>query len=139
MGHRVSVNGTLPLGEVRAAAAAALAPPAGSDLSVHVDYPDAVEPPALVLIWAEPWLEPEPRTIGYCQWTAHLLVRCVASRVEPGPAIDKLEELVAYTIGRMQADAHTWPAGLTQTPRLERNADIPLLTARVAYDVPVTI
>jgi hypothetical protein len=135
----VSANGNLPLGEVRATVAAVLAPPAGSDLNVHPDYPDAIEPPALLLIWDEPWITPEPRTIGYCQWTARLIIWCLAGRVEPSSGIDKLEELVSYTIGRMQADPHTWPAATLAAPRVWRIADIPLLGARITYEVPVAI
>jgi hypothetical protein len=120
-------------------AAAALAPALPTDPDVHADYPDAVEPPTLILIWDEPWLEPAPRTMGTCLWVAHLLVWCLAGRVEPGPGIDKLEELVTYTVDRLQADAHPWPAAETRAPRVWRIADVPLLGARIAYDVPVLI
>jgi hypothetical protein len=133
----VTAGGTLLLGSVRAQAALALAPSLDSDPPVHADLVDAIDPPALMLIWADPWLE--PHTFGTGLWFANLEVLCIASRVEPGPGVEKLEELVGYTVGRLQDDDYPWPAANVQAPRVFTINNLPLLGARVAYRVPVTI
>ena len=78
--------------------------PRRPDPDVLVDYVDAVHPPALILLWDDPWLEPRPGTHVRPRllWNARLLVWCIAGRVEPGPGVAKLEELVGYAIGRLR-------------------------------------
>jgi hypothetical protein len=132
-----SSNGTLKLADVRARAAAALEPAADGDPDVHMDVVDAVQPPALMLFWDDPWLE--PKTISTCLWDASMVVLCIASRVEPGPGVAKLEELVAYTVARLIADTYTWPAATLQAPRVFTIGNVPLLGARIIYRVPVTL
>lgn len=127
--------GVLPLDQVRAVAAAALAPEVDGDPEVIVSVVDAVHPPALMLLWDDPWLT--PRTIGGCLWDARLAVRCVGSRVEPGPGVETLEQLVAYTITRLQADTYTWPEITVTSPRVFTIGNIPLLFADVQLQVPV--
>jgi hypothetical protein len=133
----VSSNGALTLGEVRARAAGVLAPAVSTDPEVLVDVVDAVHPPALMLIWDDPWLE--PTTVGRGYWNGRLLILCIASRVEPGPGIAKLEELVAYTIDRLRADSYPWPPATLQAPRVFTINNVRLLGARVIYLVPVTV
>ena len=130
------------MSEVRARAAAALAPTGPDDPDVHVDIVDAVEPPALLLFWADPWLN--GKVIGGMNggsglWDAWLEVLCVASRVEPGPGMSKLEELVGYAIGRFQDDDYTWPAETFYAPRRFDIGGITYLGARMVFRVPVTI
>jgi hypothetical protein len=126
------------LSEVRARAATALAPASDTDPVVHVDYPESVDPPALVVVWDDPWLDPQALARG-CLWFSRVAVLCVAGRHDPGPGIDRLEQLVPYVIGRMQADSYTWPVQSTSAPRLLTFANIPLLAARVIYRIPVTL
>jgi hypothetical protein len=139
----VSTNGALPLGEVRARAAAALAPAAQDDPEVLVDVVDSLTPPALMLMWQDPWLEPQSfQGIGAGSrgwWTASLAVRCVAGRVEPGPGVETLEQLVAYTLGRLMADDYTWPAATLTAPRVWPIGEVRYLFADVQYQVPVTV
>ena len=125
----------LALTEVRARVATALAPPSPNEPTVLVDVVDAVEPPALMLVWADPWLTFDTS----CMWLGALDVLCVASRVEPGAGIEKLEELVSYTVTHLQADDYPWPTATFQAPRVFNIGGIPLLGARVGYRVPVTI
>ena len=124
----------LHLNEVRARAAAALAPASEDDPDVLFDYPDAAQPPSLILIWDDPWLTPE--TFGPCLFKARFAVLCVVGRVNP--AIEQLEGLVGYTIARLQADGYSWPQAQTQAPRNFEIGGIPLLGARVVYQVDVT-
>lgn len=138
----VAVAGAMTVADVRPRAAAALEPDAGDELTVHTDYPEAVVPPALILLWDEPWLEPgvpQGRTFGPCLWRAHLIVWCVAGRLEPGPGVDVLERLVAFTLERLQADPYPWPPASVQAPRVWTIANVPLLGARVALEVPVSL
>ena len=133
----MSSNGTLLLGEVRARAATALAPLTDDDPTVLVNLVDAVQPPALMLEWDDPWLEAE--TFGRALWFGNLVVLCLAARVQPGPGVEKLEQLAAYTIGRLQADTYPWPVASLQAPRVFTIGNVPLLGARVGYRVPVTV
>jgi hypothetical protein len=134
---------TLALGEIRPAAAAALAPAGPDDPPVHVDVVDSVTPPALMLLWEDPWLAPGSSAgavMGPCVWTARLLVLCVAGRLEPGPGITTLEQLVAYVVGRLRDDpTYTWPPATALAPRIFDIGGIPYLGARVTYTIPASI
>ena len=133
----------LPLSGVRAAAAAALASQQDGDPFVHVSFVDALDPPALLLMWDTPWIEPRSfssgQTMGRGYWEARLIVLCVAGRLEPGPGVDKLEDLVAYVIGRMQADPGQWPLPTSTPPRPWRIGNVDYLGATLNYSVPVSI
>jgi hypothetical protein len=124
----------IALNEVRARAASALAPSSDDDADVLFDYPDSVTPPALVLTWDEPWLEPE--TMGPCLFTARFAVLCCVARIEP--AIGPLEELIGFVIGRMAADDYPWPVASAQAPRWLEFGGVKLLGARVVYRLMVT-
>lgn len=125
----------LRLDAVRGQAAAALAPAAPGDPEVIVNVVDAVHPPALMLLWDDPWLTPKTA----CLYDARLEVLCIAGRVEPGPGVEQLEALVSYAIERLQADAYSWPAATLTAPRVFRIGGVPYLGARVIYRVPVTL
>ena len=128
--------------DVRAAMAAALAPESDTDPDVITSYVDAVQPPALMLVWGDPWLTPGPlgvRTMGPCVWTARAQILAIAWRVEVGPGIDKLEELVAYAVARMDADSYPWPVASVQAPREFPVAGVRLLGCYLNYDVQVTV
>ena len=127
---------TLALTDVRARAAVALAPSTPTDPAVLVNVVDSLEPPALMLVWGDPWLT--PKSFGPCYFDAQLDVLCVAARLEPGPGVETLETLVDYVIGRLAADDYSWPASTSQAPRIFRIGDVPYLAARVTYRVPVT-
>lgn len=138
MGDRVSVNGGLLLSDVRARVATVLAPAADSDPQVLIDYPDTVSPPALVVVWDDPWLE-QPRTMGPELTLANLVVLCVGSRVEAGAGIEQIEAMVPYVIGRFRGDSYPWPLALTQAPRVWVISGVNYLGARVGYRVPVNL
>src|SRR5262252_9467377 len=109
VGDRVSTiqTGLLMLTEVRARAAAALAPIDDTDPPLLPEWVDAFHPPVLMLDWNTPWLEPGVgfrRGMGPCVWQAGLAVLCAASRVEPGAGMEQLEQLVTHTVRRLQAD-----------------------------------
>jgi len=132
-------NGALTLADVRAACAAALAPVAESDPAVLPDLVDAVEPPALMLEWNDPWIAVRSIAGGLGLYDAQLNVLCLAGRVEPGPGVAMLEQLVAYTFARLQADPHPWPLTMSQAPRVFDIGGIPLLGARLGFRVPIQI
>ena len=132
----------LRLTEVRERAAAALAPSVPEDPEVLVDVVDSLTPPALLLLWADPWLD--KKTAGGMNggtglWDAWLEILCIAGRIEPGPGMTKLEELVAFTITRLQEDAYTWPPETFYSPRRFDIGGINYLGARIVLRVPVTI
>ena len=105
------VTTLLGMGELRTAAAQALAPATDTDPYVFEDLVDNCEPPALVLDQGDPWLTPgqqQVQTFGPCLYTARLRVYCLAGRTEPGPGIDAIEVLQAYVLERLRADPYTW-------------------------------
>jgi len=139
-----TATGLIALGDLRDAAAAVLAPATDTDPVVLVDRVDSLTPPALMLDWADPWLEPGTGpgtpTMGGCMWTAQLLVVCVGARLEPGPGVAICEQLVGYTIDRLEADpAYTWPIDTVAAPRQHDISGVTYLAAFVQYRVPTTI
>ena len=129
------------LSDIRDQAAAALEPQGPDDPDVLVDVVDSLYPPVLMLLWDDPWLAPGSGapSMGPCLWTARLQVLCVAGRLEPGPGIRTLEELVAYTVARLKADPYPWPLETVTAPRVFEIASIAYLGARVSYAVPITV
>jgi len=137
-----TAQGAVTLADVRDLAATALGPEAPDDPPVLVDVVDSLTPPALMLVWGDPWLAPaigNRPTMGPCLWSARLQVLCVAARIEPGPGIRVLEQLVAYTVDRMGADPYTWPLENVTAPRVFEIAALSYLGARVTYLVPITV
>lgn len=137
----VVVSGALRLSEVRARAAAALEPATDTDPEVHADLVDSCTPPALLLFWADPWLD--KKTVGMSNargiWDAWLEVLAVVGRADPSPSLDDLETLVAYVLDRFQADDYTWPSETFYAPRRFDIGGVTYLGARMIYRVPVTI
>jgi hypothetical protein len=142
MGDRVSTNGALPLGDVRARAATALAPMQEGDPDVHPAFVDGLDPPALLLMWDTPWVEPRSftsgQTMGRGYYQANLQVLMIAGRLEPGPGVETLEGLLAYVIGRLQSDNYRWPQPTSTPPRRWTVGQLDYLGATVNYQVPVT-
>src|SRR5262245_52209092 len=133
-----TITEALTITEIRSRAAAALAPVDVGDPDVLVDVVDAAEPPVLMLSYDDPWLE--PLSIGACLWDCRLEIIALASRVEPGPGIEMLEQLVAYTTAKLRDDeTATWPAASVQAPRVFTIGGVPLLGARIVYRVKVTL
>jgi hypothetical protein len=126
--------GALTLTDVRARAAAALAPATDGDPNVHTGYVDAAEPPALILNYEDPWIQPMTACLLECR----LEVICVGSRVEPEPGLEALEALVTYTLTRMGEDVHSWSLQTVQAPRVFTIGGVPLLGARIAYSIRIT-
>lgn len=137
----MAVSTLLGLTAIRDAAAAALAPQADDDPMVFVDAVDSLTPPALLLDWADPWLEPAQTlgVIGGCQWTARLQVICIAGRLEPGAGVDVLEQLVTLVVARLEADPYTWQLDAVSAPLQRDLAGISYLAANVVYDVPTSL
>ena len=50
-----------------------------------------------------------------------------------------LEQLVAYTIGRLEADSYPWPFAGCTAPRVFEIAGVRYLAARLTYAVPVSV
>lgn len=137
LGVSTLATGTLTLSEVRAQAAIALAPAEDGDPDVLSNVVDAPTPPALMLLWDDPWLE--PKGMSACIWTARMDVLCIAQRVEPGAGVEKLEELVTFVLGRMAADAFPWPVARVVQPGIHYPGGVPYLGARVRYELTVSL
>jgi hypothetical protein len=119
--------------DAREKLAAVLAPVADDDPDVLTSLVDAVEPPALMLGWGEPWLEPDTA----CLTKGRLVVTCVASRLMPGEGVAQLEALVDHTLGRLRADTAPWPLDSVSGPRVFTIAKTNYLAARVTVRVTI--
>lgn len=128
MGRRVNLL------DARAKLAAALAPLDDTDPMVLVDLVDALEPPALMIGWGEPWLEPQTP----CLRQGRLVVTCVAARLMPGAGVETLENLIDYTLTSLAADQGAWPLDTVSGPRVFNIANINYLAARITLRVPIT-
>jgi hypothetical protein len=117
--------------EARDKLAAVLAPVEDSDPYVQTSLVDSIEPPALLLGWGEPWLEP----MGLCQTTGRIIVTCVASRIMPGEGVAMLESLVDYTITRVATDQPNWTLETVTGPRIFLIAKTNYLACRMQYKV----
>lgn len=115
------------LSDARTKLAAVLAPVADTDPDVLVSLVDAIEPPALMIGWAEPWLEPDTS----CILRGRLAITAVAARLSPGEGVAKLEDLVAYVLNRLRADTAAWPLVEVDTPRVFLIAKTNYLAARI--------
>lgn len=120
--------------DARAKLAAALAPLDDTDPPVLVNLVDALEPPALMLGWGEPWLQPQTA----CWLTGRIVVTAVATRLEPGAGIAALEQLVAHTLERLRASGDAWPLESVSGPRVFTVANVNYLAARITLRVVVT-
>jgi hypothetical protein len=94
-----------------------------------------------MLEWADPWLTPRAigQRFGPGWWDAHANILCMAGRVEPGPGVEDLERLIAYTVGRLVEDARSWPVETSTAPRRFDIGGVSYLGARLNLSVPVTI
>ena len=129
------------LTELRRTALDALAPVDDNDPAILPEIVDSLTPPALMVLWDDPWLEQgvTRQTMSQCMWRARLRVLCIAWRYEPGPAYDKLDELVALVLDRMRSDAHTWTLDRVGAPGVFLVSNIPYLAANVSYWTETTI
>lgn len=133
--------GLLTIAGVRPAAAAVLAPSSDTDPYVHEDVVDAVTPPALMLAWDDPWLEPGPGrpTMGPCVYTARLRIVCVAARLDPGTGVDELERLVSFVLDRIRASTYDWSLDSVSAPEQRDQSGISSLVASVYYRVRTSV
>lgn len=113
--------------DARVKLAAALAPVAADDPDVLVSLVDSIEPPALMLGWGDPWLEPATP----CLNDGHLVITAVASRMVPGDGVARLEQLIAYVLGRLRVDAESWPLEFVSGPRVFTMAKTNYLAVRI--------
>jgi hypothetical protein len=115
------------LADARAKLGAALAPTADGDPDVLLSLVDSIEPPALMIGWGDPWLEPGTS----CFQNGRMVVTAVAGRLVPGEGVAKLEDLVSYVLARLRADGAAWPLDSVSGPRVFVMAKTSYLAARI--------
>jgi hypothetical protein len=120
--------------EAREKLAAVLVPILDDDPSVLVSLVDAITPPALMLGWADPWLD-QSDVVGGCRLTGHLVVTAVAARLAPGEGIAVLESLVDYVRTRLRQDPAPWQLESITGPRVFLIAKTNYLAARINVGV----
>jgi hypothetical protein len=131
----------LSLTGLRDAMAAVLAPASDEDPYVFADFVDSLTPPALVIEHGSPFLEPGigQRTMGQCDYTARLVVVCIAGRLEPGAGMDTLEQLESYVIDRVRGDLQPWVLEEVSQRGQYDLAGITYLAATVTYQITTTV
>lgn len=122
------------LADTRVKLAAVLGPVAAGDPDVLTSLVDSIEPPALMVGWGDPWMEPDTS----CMTVARLTVTAVAARLVPGEGVAKLEDLVAYVLGRLKSDPGAWPLDSVTGPRVFTMARTNYLAARITVRVRIT-
>ena len=125
---------TVTLLDARQKLAAVLARVEDTDPTILTSLVETITPPALMLGWGEPWLEPDTG----CLRTGRLVVTCVASRLMPGEGVAQLEELVDFTLDRLKADSGAWPLESVSGPRVFTIAKTNYLAARITVRVVVS-
>lgn len=131
----------VPLGELRDAAAA-LTPVTDTDPAVFADVVEATVPPALVIEWDDPWLEPGVGlpTMGPCLYQARLRVVMIVARLEPSAGADEIDRLAVHVLGRMRADTSVqWALEDVSRPQQVNQAGIDSIMATATYTVPTTV
>lgn len=119
--------------EVRPKLAALLAPVLDSDPNVLTGLVDAIEPPALVLGWAEPAFEFDT----VCFLTGHIVITCVAARLMPGEGQSTMEELWSYVTGRLRSDPSNWSIETGSGMRVFPIAKTTYLASRILVRVTI--
>lgn len=125
----------MALVDVRAKAAAALAPILEGDPAV-LDVVDAVDPPCIVVGWGEPWLQNmgQPPVL-----MARLQLTCIGGRMDPGPGVGAVEQVLTYALARLAADAWGWVPQTVSAPRAMVVAGVNYIAAEAAVGIPVAV
>lgn len=116
--------------DARTKLAAVLAPLLDDDPNVLASLADSITPPALMIGWADPWLD-QSEVVGGCRTTGHLAVTAVAGRLAPGEGIAVLEGLIAYVRERLRGDPVPWQLESITGPRVFVMAKTNYLAVRI--------
>jgi hypothetical protein len=129
-----ATTGVLTISDARLRAMAALAPATDTDPNVQSRV-DAVSPPALIVLWGDPWLEPASSggMRRACTFTARLSILAVAGQLDAGAGVETLEQLVTYTIARLSADSYSWPLPSVGWPYRQPIGNVMYLAAELRY------
>jgi len=133
-----ATRGVLGITDARERAMAALAPATDSAPNVQSRV-DAVSPPALIVLWGEPWLEAATShgMSRACTFTARMSILAVAGQLDAAAGVETLEQLVAFVITRLDADAYSWPHPTVGSPLRQPFGGIEYLAAELRYLVTV--
>jgi len=100
--------------------AAVLAPASSGDPDVIPYGADAVAPPALLLRWADPWLEHDDgRTTGPCLYNGRLEIWAITGRSEPESGTLDLETMISGVLRRLADDPYPWRLQVGQPGNIE--------------------
>lgn len=97
---------------------------------------DAIQPPAVRVGWADPWLEPQGQA---AQFTASLECFCIAARFDPTPGFETVEDLVTATARAFTEDRYPWPVVFVGAPRRYEVGGVGYLAAQLIVRLPVGI
>ena len=131
--------GLVPLVDARAKAEALLSAAfdALPELGATVAGPlDALDPPAVRVGWAEPWLEPYGQAGLFF---ARLEVFCIGDRIDPTPGFETVEGLVRVVCRTFSKDSYPWPVVFVGAPRAYEVGGKSYLAAQVVSRLPVGV
>lgn len=94
--------------------------------SVYDHIPEAVIPPAVMILGGSPWLE--PLSIGSKAYAVRYIIECVAAPISNPGSMEKLEDLVETVLGLIPKN---WLILDVSTPRLRPVNSTDLLAAEI--------
>lgn len=97
---------------------------------------DAIEPPAVRVGWAEPWLEPFGQAGLFY---ARLEVLCIGDRIDPRPGFETVESLVSVVCRTLTRDRYPWPIVFVGAPRAYEVAGKSYLASQVVARLPAGV
>lgn len=131
--------GLVALVDARAKAEALLASAfdASPELGATVLGPlDALDPPAVRVGWAEPWLEPAGQAALFF---ARLEVFCIGDRIEAEAGFATVEGLVAVVCRTFAKDAYPWPIVFVSAPRAYEIGGKSYLASQIVARLPAGV
>lgn len=130
--------GIATLSAIRLELAGVLEPQMSGDPEVLPYFADAVAPPALMIQWADPWLEADPTTGQSGRYIARLEVYAITPRLEPEAAAVDLEQMVSLVIRRLDADAYPWQIVQVDAPGAGNVGGVEYKACRIQVRAPAT-
>ena len=97
---------------------------------------DAIEPPAVRVGWAEPWLEPFGQAGLFY---ARLEAFCIGDRIEPTPGFETVEALVSIVCRAFTKDRYPWPIVFVGAPRAYEVGGKSYLASQVVARLPAGV
>jgi hypothetical protein len=104
------------------------------DWAVHPLPVDALDPPAYLLEWSDPWV---PSRSTVCRYDTAIEIRCVGARIDPSPGLEVLELMVEEAL--LALDGGRFPFRSVLAPRPFTIGGVQYLAATILLGSTVSI